>query len=718
MRSSHKGFADAALFTLNIFILVLLAAGNSLVVPIWLQPAGRLHPLILHFPIVILMLAMLLEFFRFRPEFINERIYQAFTNYLLVTGALLASITVIMGLLLSREPGYDGGNLMWHKWFGVSVAFVGYAVYLLRNRDRYTAAIAKTGAVITVLCLILAGHFGGNITHGDDFVLAPVMNKEKAQVSIDQALIYSDVIAPIFEAKCQSCHNADKSKGGLILTNEASILKGGKKGKLFVPGDPKISLLLERIHMPGAEKKHMPPIGKPQLTDEEKLLLYFWVKNNADFRKKVIDLPATDSLRIIAASLLKPAETTAESYNFSAASDADIKKLNNNYRVVYPLANESPALAVNIYNKSTYNVKSIQELSPISKQVVALDLNKMPVKDADLKAVGKFENLSQLALNFTDVTGAGLKELMGLKHLQSLSLAGVRLSPSDVKQLAGIKSLKKLAVWNTGLKPEDLQSLHKTNKSLQIITGYKDDGKPIKLTNPQLKNTTMIFKQRYPLQLANPIIGAAIRYTTDGSVPDSLNAILFKPGTMLTQSTIIRARAFKPGWIGSDTVQFNVFKCAYTPDSISFLKGPDNKYKGDGPKTIVDKELGGNSFGNGKWLASQKDMEVLMWFNTPILLHSLDINTMRNIGSQIFLAAEVQVWGGADKDHLKLLGQVKSAPAKKDDPFGLVPLTCQLKSAQTVACIKLVAKPIKTVPDWHPAKGKPGWVFLDEVFIN
>jgi hypothetical protein len=99
-------------------------------------------------------------------------------------------------------------------------------------------------------------------------------------------------------------------------------------------------------------------------------------------------------------------------------------------------------------------------------------------------------------------------------------------------------------------------------------------------------------------------------------------------------------------------------------------------------------------------------------------MHSLELNTMRNIGSQIFLAAAIEVWGGPDKDHLKLLGTVKTATPLQNDPFGLVPLSVKLKTAQTVSCVKLIAKPIKIVPAWHSAKGKPGWVFMDEVFIN
>lgn len=718
MKTSHKGFAEGLLFALNIFIVVLLWAGDSLAIPQWLQPIGRLHPLILHFPIVILLLAMVMEFFRFRPEFANEKLYQRFTTYLLALGALLSSLTVIMGLFLSREPGYEGGTLQWHKWFGVSVAFVGYGIYLWRNTSVYTATIAKTGAIVIVVCLIFAGHFGADLTHGEDFILAPILQKENRKVPIEQALVYRDVIAPIFETKCQSCHNADKMKGGLMLTTANAILKGGKTGKLFIAGQPGISLLLQRIHLPENEKKHMPPVGKPQLTDQDKMLLYLWIKNNPDFKKKVIELPATDSMRMLAATRLKPAESTEEVYDFSAADDKDIKKLNNNYRVIYALANASPALAVNIYNKSTYSVKVLNELEAIKKQIVILDLNKMPVKDGDLKTIGHFENLRQLNLNFSDINGSGLKDLASLKHLKTLSLAGTKLNPNTIGQIMAIKSLTELAIWDTGLKPGDIQQLQAAHKKIRLLSGYKDDGKPLKLTSPQLKNTSQIFQQSFQLQLSNPIKGVDIRYTTDGSVPDSIKSAAYKPGVVFKHNIVLRARAFKAGWLGSDTVQFNFYKNTYTPDSIRFLAPADGKYIADGAKTIIDKELGGTNFGNMKWLGSQKDMTMLMLFKKPIALHSLTLNTIRNMGSQIFLPAEIEVWGGADEQHLKLLTSLKTTTPQKKDLVAAISLECKIKTAGDISCIKLTVKPLQKVPGWHPAKGKPAWVFTDELFLN
>lgn len=718
IKNSYKGVAGNLLFALNIFIVVLLIAGDNLVIPLWLQPVGRLHPMILHFPIVLLILAMLMEFFRFRSTFANEKLYDDFTAVLLLSGALLAAVTAIMGLFLAREPGYDSNSVQWHKWFGACIVFISSGIYWLRNASWYKPLVAQSAAVATVCFLMVAGHYGANITHGDNFVLGPVMKNARPQVSIDQALVYRDVIQPIFETKCISCHNPDKLKGGLMLVDERSVLKGGKSGKLFVPGQPQVSLLLQRIHLPEEEKKHMPPSGKPQLTAAEMQVLYQWIKANADFKRKVVDLPATDSLRIASAIFLKPAEASEEQYDFSAADEKEIKKLNNNYRVIYELAKGSPALAVNIYNKSTYNTKALDELSGIKKQVVSIDLNKMPVKDGDLKTIAKFENLRTLNLNFSDVTGNTLKDLSSLKYLRSLSLAGTKLNTQALEQLKSLKSLKELVLWNTGLSDQQLQAFQNANKKIALTEGFKSDGKPMKLIPPQVKNTVFVFSKPIQLVVTNPIKDVDIRYTTDGKDPDSIKSALYKSGIMITDNTTVKARAYKPGWYGSDVVSYTFYKNTFVPDSISLIKPVDERYQADGAKTLTDGDLGGMNFGNNKWLGTQKDMELMLYFKNPVKPHTLTLNCLKMIGSQIFLPTEVEVWGGADMQHLKPIGSLTTGPQKKGDPDILQPLVCKLHESGSIKCIKFVAKPIYKLPEWHPAKGKPAWVFVDEVFVN
>ncbi|TCD02514.1 DUF2231 domain-containing protein [Pedobacter psychroterrae] len=434
MRFAVRGLAENILFALNIFIVFLLLFGDKISVPIWLQPLGRMHPMILHFPIVLLMLAMLLEFFRFKQVYNGEKLYQRFTTGLLLTGVLLSAVTVVMGLFLSKEEGYAGDALWWHKWTGVTVVFVSSAIYWSRNKTWYKAPLAKAGAVMTTFCLIVAGHYGATLTHGDNYVLEPVTSAK--QVPVDQAIVFEDVVMPIFSEKCLGCHNLDKAKGSLIMDNARSLLKGGKTGKLFVAGKPEISLLLERVHLPVEDKKHMPPKNKTQLTSEETTILRLWIKGNAELKKKVVDLPQNDSLRMLATALLGPEKAAEEKFDFAAADDAAIAKLNNDYRVITSLAKNSPALVVNLYNKSIYNAKQLEELDPVKKQIVSLNLNNLPVKDEDLKIIAKFGNLRTLHLNSTDITGAGLKHLSQLKNLKELTLWKTKANQAEIKVLS------------------------------------------------------------------------------------------------------------------------------------------------------------------------------------------------------------------------------------------------------------------------------------------
>ncbi|ARS38446.1 cytochrome C [Sphingobacteriaceae bacterium GW460-11-11-14-LB5] len=720
MKITLKGFAENVLFMANAFIIFLLVFGNRIAVPYWLQPLGRMHPMVLHFPIVILLLAMLLEFFRFKDTYAKEKLYHDFTSWLLLAGTLFSAVTVIMGLFLSKEEGYSGNILQWHKWTGVSIVFITTFIYYCRNAAWYKLPVARGGAVLTILSVILAGHYGAALTHGDNFVLEPVSSPaESAKVPLEQAKVFEDVVMPIFSQKCLSCHNIEKAKGNLIMDNAQAILKGGKTGKLFVPGKPELSLLIERIHLPLDEKKHMPPRGKSQLTEKEIQLLKLWVKNNAEMKKKVVDLPATDSLRLLATTFLAPVETPEEKFEFAAADESTVKKLNNNYRNVYSLAKESPALAVNIYNKSVYKPSVLKELSEVKKQIISLNLSGMPVSDDDLKIISGFENLRKLNLNFTNITGTGLKHLVILPHLNALSLSGTKVSYNLVKQVLNMGGLRQLTLWNTGLSEAEVSQLQKINKNLTVVTGFKDDGKhPVKLNKPRLNTDITVFKDAITLQMKHLINGVKIRYTTDGTEPDSLKSPIYNKEIVLSGNTTIKAKAYKAGWYGSDVLVANFYRSTYKPDSISFLLPANEKYRAGGAKVLIDNQLGDYDFNLGKWIAfRENNMEAMLYFKQPVTLQSITLHVMKQIQPYIFPPTDVEVWGGATQNKLHLLGRLRPDIPKKMEEREFIKIEAKFKS-QRISCLKIVAKNLKKLPEWHPAKGQPAWLFVDELFLN
>ena len=722
MGNKVKGIAEQLLIVANIFILFLLFFERQWVVPLWIQPIGRMHPLLLHFPIVLLLLALGMEVFRFKPENSANNFYEKFLSSFWLAGTFTAAITVVMGLFLAKEDGYAGNTLATHKWLGIGTLWTGTAIYFFRKAPWYTPTLARIGAASVGIALLVGGHYGATLTHGENFVSEPLTRNES--VPLDKALVFDHVIRPILEQKCVSCHNSEKLKGELSLVNEDALLKGGKSGKLFVAGKPEISLLLQRIHLPNDDKKHMPPVGKAQLTDSEQLLLALWIKSNAVFNKKVIDLPARDSLRLVAANLFQTTETPEDKFDFGAADEETIKKLSNNDRTIAPLSLSSPALSVNLYNKAAYSPEKIQELSALKTQVVSLNLNKLPVKDGDLKSVTQFENLQKLDLNFTDITGKGLSELTGLKQLKTLNISGTKITLAELQASIGkLTSLKSMSVWNTGLTPTEVQQLQKTYKNIAFIAGFKDEGNnPIKLNTPQVKNSSMVFIQELSVKLHHPIRGVEIRYTTDGTAPDSLHSALFTNQTVLKNSTKIRAKAFKKGWFGSDEVVFDFYKNTYQPDSISLLLPLNRVHQAAGAKSYFDGILGTFNANSPAWANNwtgvrNNDLGIYSEFKKPILLSSVGLRIMEETETGIFPPESIEVWGGTSPTQLKLIGKLKPTMPTQVRTHSLLSVTCPVKP-QNITYLKIVAKPLQKIPDWHGSKGRTALLLVDELLLN
>src|SRR4051794_25280371 len=127
-----KNIAAASLIPLNTILLFLLIAGERVVIPAWLQVFGRMHPLFLHFPIVLILLYVVFVL-GVPKQYKEENWYTTLAEILLLAAAFTASITALMGLFLSRESGYDADALQLHKYTGVLTSLVLVVMYQLHD---------------------------------------------------------------------------------------------------------------------------------------------------------------------------------------------------------------------------------------------------------------------------------------------------------------------------------------------------------------------------------------------------------------------------------------------------------------------------------------------------------------------------------------------------------------------------------------------------------
>ncbi|HWB27963.1 MAG TPA: FN3 associated domain-containing protein [Chitinophagaceae bacterium] len=712
-----KNIAAASLLPLNVLLLFFLIVFNSLAVPSWLQVFGRLHPLILHFPIVLILAYAVLQLLTPAPVKARQG-YATLLETLLLAAAFSAVTTALMGILLAREPGYDADSIALHKYTGAFTAFALFGLYHFNRQLQQRVVLSKLLVACSAATLLWAGHLGGDITHGDNFVLGPVTpDHKKAPVAFEDAYLYADLVQPVFEEKCYGCHNSSKEKGGLVMETKELLLKGGKDGKLWDTTQPDMGLLMKRVHLPEEEKEHMPPSGKPQLTDEEKEILFAWIKEGASFDKKITDLPPTDTLFVIASRKIK--QSADEQFDFAAADDKEIQKLSNNNRVITPLAIGSPALAVTFYNKPFYNKQQLEELKSLGNNITQLNLDNMPVKDEDLAVIGDFRNLRKLNLDFTDITGKTLGDLKNLTSLKTISLSGTKIQAENLSALTGLPKLKHVYIWSTDVTDAAAAKLAQQDKSISWFTGFKGDTVILKLTPPILQNDNFVITQPLKLQLKTYLRGVSVRYTTDGKDPDSLNSSLYDTSVVLNNEATIKAKAFKPGWISSDVIQQHFFKSTYVADSAAMLTPLDVKYRGNGAKSLIDLDKSDLNFANGKWVGySKNDMLAVMFFNNPIKASSITFSALQNTGASIFPPVKITIWGGASEGNLKLLGTITPTPPTKDMiEVKNLALQCNFSPTE-LKVIKFQAVPVAKLPAWHQNKGKKGWVFIDEVFVN
>ena len=155
-----------------------------------------MHPMILHFPIVfIVSYAVYILFFqkRISPAGAAKDIGE----WILLLSAFSAAITALMGLFLSAEEGYDPEAVQWHKWSGVGVSLLMTLWYGFRNSLIKTRIAAIGATLVSFAAIIFTGHQGAGITHGQNFLLAPILpEKKQQQPLLEDAVVFTHMVQP------------------------------------------------------------------------------------------------------------------------------------------------------------------------------------------------------------------------------------------------------------------------------------------------------------------------------------------------------------------------------------------------------------------------------------------------------------------------------------------------------------------------------------------
>lgn len=278
-----------------------LVSEAGLISGFWLwQFLGRLHPMIVHFPIAVLFVALVLEAFTFKGK--NQELRFPI-NVLLIIGAGSAAAAAVFGLFLKTQDDYTGELVTLHQWTGIATAMLAVmAIFIHRavlRHNRTGLLKAYRGVLIaTVLGVTIAGHYGASLTHGEDFLtsvlpgqdafetnpnfdIGQLASTEKSGGLTGQQIADLNLeVRSIFAHNCYKCHSSAKVEGELRLDKKEFVMKGGESGDVLSAGHPEESDMIRRLLLPRDDDDAMPPKGKT-LSEKEIATINLWIKVGA-----------------------------------------------------------------------------------------------------------------------------------------------------------------------------------------------------------------------------------------------------------------------------------------------------------------------------------------------------------------------------------------------------------------------------------------------------
>jgi uncharacterized membrane protein len=713
-------------YFLNVLLIFLLVFEDKVQLPVFLQVTGRMHPLVLHFPLVLLFAGIFMEWLTSRKKF-QHPVTQEITSYVFCLFALSAAFTALFGFFLYQEGAYQGGEAMLHKWMGTAVSLLAVLIVWLKQ----SSSVVYYGTLgASVICLILAGHLGAEITHGKGFLTEPIRKQWEARnmtiEHADSAVVFRDVIQPILNEKCLNCHNYNKAKNNLILSDYENIMKGGKNADAVVPGKAEESLLYKYALLPLDDSLHMPPNGKMQLDQEEIKLIGWWINNGAQSDEKYVNLPKADSIHPIMLSKFQP-KTGLDLIDISFADQAKIKDLNNPYRTVQQISATKPYIAVFLGSKKDFTAKDLTQLKGISDQIISIDMGNSEVNDDDLKNLTQFPHLRKLHLQNIAIGDEGVKQLRGLRYLDILNLSGTNISAKTLDEISGWKNLKKLYLYNTVVSEESVKSLKIAHPELEVYNTQFDLTDTVynaQLTMPVCKIDSTFFHKMASVEVKLSRGRVKYYYTLDGTEPTS-KANLYTEPFQVNQSSELKIRATMDGWIDSKVASFQLMKLGVKPDRVmletkpKYSGKPDPKYSDKPESILVDGKSGSLNRGDKEYFGFvNQDLQVLFQMNKPLTLSQLTLSFLEDVEKGVLAPEHIEVWGGEDKNNLIKLGAIKTVLLQDTRPAAkrLIKINFPQRS---VNFVRLKAKNTGTLPAWHPLqKTTKASIFIDEVSLE
>ena len=204
-----------------------------------------------------------------------------------------------------------------------------------------------------------------------------------------------------------------------------------------------------------------------------------------------------------------------------------------------------------------------------------------------------------------------------------------------------------------------------------------------------------------------------VYYTTDGTTPDATKTLYTQP-IKLSNEVLLKAVAVHKDTISGVFSYQSLFnKATYKP--IQLLTETNPKYTFGGATSLVDAQIGEDSYIDGHWVGfpGRVGVEAIIDLGKEEEISNLKTGSLSDTPNWIFPASEVAIYSSADGKNFQLITQQPLKIAQKTDPIKRVPISLNFAKTKT-RYVKVVLKGT-VIPEWHEGKGTPALLFVDEI---
>ncbi|HLP16960.1 MAG TPA: family 20 glycosylhydrolase [Bacteroidota bacterium] len=224
-------------------------------------------------------------------------------------------------------------------------------------------------------------------------------------------------------------------------------------------------------------------------------------------------------------------------------------------------------------------------------------------------------------------------------------------------------------------------------------------------------------KKEFTLSVTQGQRDIDIRYTTDGTMPETTSHAYTGPIT-IGKTTTVTLAAFKNGnFIGKQySLAFDFHQAIGA--SVMLKHRYDERYRAGGANAVVDGVRGTNNFRDGSWQGYEGvDFEGVIDLGTEKTISSVVPRFLLESNSYVFLPVKVEISLSQDNVHFTNAKTIPNTVSQKTSTVILKDFPAEYKQLKA-RYVKVKAESVKKCPVWHPGAGAPAWLFIDEIVVQ